>query len=352
MRQFILLSPALLLAGCIVIRQPESTQAWTPAPVVAQPAPELGPAMGQPAPMPQPIAAPPPAPIVVEQPQPPAPPPPVVVEMPPPLEPPQIEFVYREVLDRAPTDREVWEWSERSRRQRVSPEDVRHALRDSSEFRDVVPERVVRSAFWEYHHAQPDAELMRLYRRRMIDEGWSIDKVRRDIADRNMEAVVDAGRDGRWQQNPRGDNDHGDRNDRGDHDDRADRGDRDARGGRDDRGGRDGGRGGSSIDAIIVRAYDDLLERKPDAAGLDRYRQMLRQGASEADIRARIRESVEYRVTVPDAKTRRAYQKILGRAPDEGGLQHYRKLIVDKGWTEPDVENDLKKSAEYRDRKP
>lgn len=68
-------------------------------------------------------------------------------------------------------------------------------------------------------------------------------------------------------------------------------------------------------------------------------------------MRARIRESVEYRVTLADAKTTRAYRNILGREPDPSGLESYRREIVGQGWTEKDVENDLHRSAEYRNRR-
>ena len=101
----------------------------------------------------------------------------------------------------------------------------------------------------------------------------------------------------------------------------------------------------------VQRAYWELLEREPDRGGFERYVRAMEQGASENDIRGRIRQGEEYRVTLPDSKTRRAYREVLGRDPDEGGLQHYRKLIVDKGWTENDVKNDLRKSAEFRNRK-
>ena len=103
-------------------------------------------------------------------------------------------------------------------------------------------------------------------------------------------------------------------------------------------------------DFIIERAYRDLLERAPDPAGREHYRQLIHQGCTEEQVRARIRESVEYRVTLPDSKTTRAYRKVLGREPDPSGLEGYRKKIVDKGWTEQDVENDLRRSAESRGR--
>jgi hypothetical protein len=111
-----------------------------------------------------------------------------------------------------------------------------------------------------------------------------------------------------------------------------------------------GERGEHRIDVIIDRAYRDLLERAPDPEGREHYWRLLREGLTEEQMRHCIRESVEYRVTLPDAKTTRAYQQVLGRDPDRSGLESYRKKIVDKGWSEHDVENDLRRSAEFRAR--
>ena len=108
--------------------------------------------------------------------------------------------------------------------------------------------------------------------------------------------------------------------------------------------------GDRQIDLIIDRAYRDLLERAPDPEGREHYRQLLRDGLPEEQMRDRIRESVEYRVTLPDAKTTRAYQNVLGREPDRSGLESYRKKIVDQRWSERDVENDLRRSAEFQAR--
>jgi hypothetical protein len=107
---------------------------------------------------------------------------------------------------------------------------------------------------------------------------------------------------------------------------------------------------GRRADLIIDRAYHDLLERAPDPAGREHYRQLIQQGFTEEQVHAHIRESVEYRVTLPDAKTARAYREILGREPDPSGRESYRKKLVDKGWTENDVKNDLRRSVEFRSR--
>jgi hypothetical protein len=45
---------------------------------------------------------------------------------------------------------------------------------------------------------------------------------------------------------------------------------------------------------------------------------------------------------------RRAYRDVLGRDPDERGMQYYRGRIVDDGWTEARVRQDLRHSNEYK----
>ena len=47
---------------------------------------------------------------------------------------------------------------------------------------------------------------------------------------------------------------------------------------------------------------------------------------------------------------RRAYQDVLGRAPDAEGLQYYRGRVVDEGWSEAQVRDDLRRSEEYKTR--
>ena len=288
MKAIIPLIYALTLAGCVSV-SPDSTVTPFSAPPVGKPATEE--AVVTPPPLPAPLTA---------------------------LSEWEIAAAYEDVLGRRPSREESWTWRDQSLREPFTKDDLRRALNASEERRRLVPENVIRRAFREFHGIEPNAEAMRFYRRRLIDDGWSVGKVRTAIA----RAHVD--------ESNRGESSRG----RGD----------DKR--RDDQS--HSRRANDEFDAIITRAYDDLLERKPDPDGRSHYRQLLERGETEAGIRARIKESVEYRVTLPDAKTARAYRDILGRDPDQSGLQSYRKKIVDKGWTEEDVKNDLRKSAEYK----
>lgn len=114
--------------------------------------------------------------------------------------------------------------------------------------------------------------------------------------------------------------------------------------------------GGQSPDRIVRRAYQDLLEREPDQAGLRLYRsRIIDDGWTEQQVRDALRNSPEYKEkhTMTWAKAqdivRRAYQAVLGREPDAGSRGYVERVFRDK-WTQADVERELRKSPEYRQR--
>jgi TorA maturation chaperone TorD len=107
-------------------------------------------------------------------------------------------------------------------------------------------------------------------------------------------------------------------------------------------------------DAIVRRAYQDILGREPDPEGLHDYRsKIVNEGWSEQDVREALRRSDEYastdrRTASADRIIRRAYQDILRREPDPPGLETYRRNILENGWDEHDVRQALRRSAEKR----
>jgi hypothetical protein len=105
-------------------------------------------------------------------------------------------------------------------------------------------------------------------------------------------------------------------------------------------------------DRIIRRAYDDILHRAPDADGLRHYRkEMIDNGWTERDVREDLRKSAEHdrvKDSSADRIVKRAYQDILGRDPDYNGLVMYRNRVVNDGWDEYDVREALRKSPEFR----
>jgi len=104
-------------------------------------------------------------------------------------------------------------------------------------------------------------------------------------------------------------------------------------------------------DVVIRRAFQDILSREPDPEGLRHYRGLvIDQGWTERMVRDHMRRGDEYRGPVVDRIIKRAYNDILGRDPDPSGLQTYRRAIIDRGWTEAQLRDDLRGSAEYKNR--
>jgi hypothetical protein len=116
------------------------------------------------------------------------------------------------------------------------------------------------------------------------------------------------------------------------------------------------GRPTEDPDRVIRRAYEDLLNRQPDPTGLRIYRShMLDDGWSEAQVREALRNSPEYREksTMTYAKAedivRRAYLAVLRREPDPASRPFVDKVFREH-WSQQDVERELRKSAEYRNK--
>jgi Peptidase inhibitor family I36/Domain of unknown function (DUF4214) len=121
-------------------------------------------------------------------------------------------------------------------------------------------------------------------------------------------------------------------------------------------GGGYGGGGYGNPDQIIRRAYQDVLHREPDDAGMRVYRShLLDDGWTETQVRDALRKSPEYREqnTMTYAKAqeivRQAYLAVLRREPDSGARNYVTKVMNDR-WAQQDVERELRKSSEYRSR--
>lgn len=121
-------------------------------------------------------------------------------------------------------------------------------------------------------------------------------------------------------------------------------------------------RRGVTAEAIVRRAYQDILGRDPDPGGLRDYTsKMVNDGWSEWDVRNALRRSNEYaatggpalsfRTASADRIIRRAYLDILGREPDPAGLESYRRNILEEGWDEYDVRRALIRSPERRQKR-
>jgi len=77
---------------------------------------------------------------------------------------------------------------------------------------------------------------------------------------------------------------------------------------------------------------------------------MIDQGWTERMVRDHIRRGEEFRREGADKIIRRAYQDLLGREPDQDGLRNYRKLLIERDWSETQMRDDIRRSQEYINR--
>lgn len=105
------------------------------------------------------------------------------------------------------------------------------------------------------------------------------------------------------------------------------------------------------VERVVTRAYQDLLGRNPDQAGMRIYRShMIDDGWTEGQVRDALRKSPEYqKVSVARAHevVRKAYLNVLKREPD-AAASGYTNKVLREHWTQADIERELRKSPEYR----
>ncbi len=112
-----------------------------------------------------------------------------------------------------------------------------------------------------------------------------------------------------------------------------------------------GGRPPANPDKLIKDTFAELLGREPDAGELREFRaRIIDAGWTERMLRDHLRREDRYRNEAAELIVRRAYRDVLGREVDPAGLRQYTWAVRDKGWTESDVKDDLRKSAEYRNK--
>jgi hypothetical protein len=87
------------------------------------------------------------------------------------------------------------------------------------------------------------------------------------------------------------------------------------------------------FDRFLDYVYATLLKRKPDREGQVHYRELVRKGMTRTAIVRCLLRSREFRVSSTEAVgltvdefVNRAYMDILGRWPDQNGLDTYRRM--------------------------
>lgn len=109
-----------------------------------------------------------------------------------------------------------------------------------------------------------------------------------------------------------------------------------------------------SIDSFLAYVFSVLLQREPDASGSDHYRRRIQQGHSRQSVVRDLLASGEFTERYGKSQRRRqpidefinqTYQDVLGRWPDEDGMQTY--VRIGRKWRGRDkVERNILNSAE------
>jgi TorA maturation chaperone TorD len=219
-----------------------------------------------------------------------------------------VRRAFREVLKREPSERELRRYTARMEEDDWTESDIRRDLRERSDYRapsrssgDV--DRIIRRAYQDILDREPDTEGMRGYRRAMIDDGWTEQQLRDELR-KSPEYS-------RQQE--------------------------------------------KSAERVVRRVYREVLNREPDPQGLANFRnQILNHGWDESDVRDAIKKSPERReLTRAQAEdiVTRAYRAVLKRDADKAGMQGFVDRVIRDRWTQADVEQELRKSDEYRNLK-
>jgi TorA maturation chaperone TorD len=223
-----------------------------------------------------------------------------------------IKRAFRQVLNREPSSSELRRYRNLMIEDHWSEADIRNDLKGRSDYqrysnnRSMDPDRIIRRAYEDILHREPDQEGLRHYRTEMIDNGWTEQDVRQALRKSAEHDAVSQ----------------------------------------------------SSADRIVKRAYQDILGRDPDYNGLVMYRnRIVTDGWDEYDVREALRKSPEFRQknTMTRQKAEeivtRAYRSVLGRDPDPAGMENYVQGVLRKHWSEADVARDLRNSDEYRNKR-
>ena len=232
-----------------------------------------------------------------------------------------ITRAFRVVLNRDPSSFELRRYRMLMQQDGWSEADIRRDLRERSDYRPyrtlrgVSADDIVRRAYQDILGRDPDPDGLRNYRGKIVNDGWSERDVREALRRSDEYAAT-----GGTAVNCRT----------------------------------------ASADRIIRRAYQDILGREPDPAGLRNYRRLiLEEGWDEHDVRQALIRSPERRQQRTGGNTAQAsemvanaYRSVLGREPDPGGLSHYTAKILVEHWTADDVVQALRESDEYREKHP
>jgi len=230
-----------------------------------------------------------------------------------------IRRAYQDILGRDPDPQGMSTYRSNIIDRGWTEQDVREALRNSPEYqtgpaRTASADRIIRRAYQDILGRQPDPEGLDTYRRNIIDRGWDEQDVRTAL--RRSQERHDVVRGQRTVSD-------------------------------------------AEAEDIVRRAYQSVLKREPDASGMREYKaRILNDRWTEQQVVSALRSSPERHEVVrgqraiSDAEAtemvRRAYQSVLNREPDAGGLRDYKARVMNDHWSEQQLVNALRNSDEYR----
>ena len=164
-----------------------------------------------------------------------------------------VRSAYQDILGRDPDPVGLRNYRDKIVREGWSEQDVRDSLRRSDEYasmdsRTASADRIIRRAYMDVLHREPDPHGLQSYRREILDNGWEYHDLQQVLA-RSEER----------------------------------------------RGNRTAVRDTEATE-MMRRAYLSVLNREPDEVGLRHYKaKILREGWTEADVVRKLRDSEEYR---------------------------------------------------------
>lgn len=101
-----------------------------------------------------------------------------------------------------------------------------------------------------------------------------------------------------------------------------------------------------TAEAMINRAFRQVLNRPADPDGMRTYlHRLMNEGWTERQMIEQLQRSSEARGTNADEAINKAFREVLGRDADPNGLAHYRAKWRN-GWTQGQIREDLRRSQE------
>lgn len=106
-----------------------------------------------------------------------------------------------------------------------------------------------------------------------------------------------------------------------------------------------------AAEQLISERFQHWLGRQPGEAEQEKFVHLfLLEGWLRSHLDGHLQQTPEYRERLVSQQVHQAYRALLGRAPDPEGYRHYRQRMLEVGWSLSRVEQDIRRSREFRQR--